>query len=122
MIHLTLPWPDKELSPNARVGFRRKAAAVSVARMAGKVAALEAGAQMVRLKPDAPLQLWATFDPPDARRRDMDNMLSSAKGLIDGVFDALGANDCQIQRVTLDRGDIHPGGRVELRIELMETP
>lgn len=33
------------------------------------------------------------FLPPDRRRRDMDNLLASCKGLLDGIADALGVDD-----------------------------
>lgn len=43
--------------------------------------------------PDGPIELDIKFYPPDARRRDLDNMLASIKSGIDGIADALEVND-----------------------------
>lgn len=37
--------------------------------------------------------LTVTFNPPDKRQRDRDNMIASVKAYQDGIADALGAND-----------------------------
>jgi crossover junction endodeoxyribonuclease RusA len=51
------------------------------------------------------------FFPPDARKRDLDNMLSSCKSALDGMADALEVNDQRFAFV-LRRCDPVKGGRV----------
>jgi hypothetical protein len=41
VITITLPWPDKRLSPNARCHWREKANAANMARAEGRIAAVE---------------------------------------------------------------------------------
>lgn len=90
MNSVTLPWPPKELSPNARVHFRAKAATVKSYRESAywltKAACMIAPAS-------GGIALRIDFHPPDKRRRDLDNMLASVKSAIDGVADAMEVDD-----------------------------
>jgi len=87
---VTLPWPDKRLSPNARQHWARlrlvKAQAKNDAAWATR--AIRPGSL-----PDGPIPLKITFYPPDNRRRDRDNMQASLKAALDGVAQALGVDD-----------------------------
>ena len=111
MITIMLPWPDKDLSPNARVHWRKKAEAVKLAREVGHYSAhgreIEYNGRFVA---------EFIFHPPDRRRRDLDNCLASCKSYIDGVCDYVGIDDSQIKRKTLEWGALVEGGSVELRI------
>jgi len=109
---ITLPWPDPNLSPNARVHFRVKADSAKQARETGYYLAKE---QKLKV-PDVPLHVWFTFYPPDKRHRDVDNMLSSMKSTMDGIFDAVGVNDERVQYTTIARGDVFKGGKVIVSI------
>jgi crossover junction endodeoxyribonuclease RusA len=87
---VTIPWPDKALSPNARSHFHAKAKVAKAYReqaywlaYSSKLVAPEEGTIALRLD----------FHPPDARKRDLDNMLASCKAAIDGIADALEVND-----------------------------
>jgi len=117
-IKLTLPWPDKELSPNAHLHWRDKTEY--------QVAATNTGYLLVREKYGnqpgnfiGDLALTLTFYPPDRRRRDADNLLASLKHHIDGVCQAAGADDSQIKRVVLEWGDVVVGGKVKLSLEVL---
>lgn len=87
---IELPWPPKELSPNARIHFHAKGRAVKAYReqaywltkAAGLLAPAEGG-----------IALRFDFHPPDKRKRDLDNMLASIKAGVDGIADALEVND-----------------------------
>jgi len=88
-ITITLPLPDKCLSPNARVHWVKKAKVVkSYRRLAGWTVLC----QIHPLNP--PLERWqkakytARFYFPDKRRRDADNAIASIKSALDGVADA----------------------------------
>jgi crossover junction endodeoxyribonuclease RusA len=51
------------------------------------------------------------FYPPDKRKRDLDNMLSSIKAAVDGIADAHGVND-QRFGFWLSRETPVKGGRI----------
>lgn len=112
MNSVKLPWPAKELNPNARVHFRAKAATVKeyrtsaywLTKASGMAAPAEGG-----------IALRIDFHPPDKRRRDLDNMLSSVKAGIDGVADALEVNDLRFG-YWLSREDPVKGGAVIVSI------
>jgi crossover junction endodeoxyribonuclease RusA len=64
----------------------------------------------------AECQLRIEFCPPDRRKRDMDNMLASAKGHLDGLADAMRIDDSGWTLV-LTRGQPEAGGAVYITIE-----
>lgn len=91
---ITLPWPPKELSPNARVHFHRKASFAKTYReyaywTAKMDLALATAAQAI----EGEVSIRIDFHPPDARKRDLDNMLASVKSGLDGMADAIEVND-----------------------------
>ncbi|MEM7231769.1 MAG: RusA family crossover junction endodeoxyribonuclease [Planctomycetota bacterium] len=57
--------------------------------------------------------------PPDARRRDIDNSL---KAILDALESAgVYADDSQVARLSVERGQVCPGGRVLVEIERMQV-
>ena len=111
-ISVTLPWPPKELSPNARVHHKAKARVAKTYREAAwaltKAAKLTGqGAGSVALE--------ITFYWPDRRKRDLDNCLASIKSGLDGIADALGINDRQWQDIRI-RVSPDIGGMVKVEI------
>jgi len=95
-----LPWPDKRLSPNARVHWRTRAAAVCRARRVTAKVCEGLGGQpglprdFVRpltLKTRVPLTL--SFYPPDKRRRDDDNLIAAFKPYRDALANHLLIDD-----------------------------
>jgi crossover junction endodeoxyribonuclease RusA len=113
MICITLPWPPKELSPNARLHW---AAKNKHRKRYREVCAWQAVADGVRpnVAYTGPLRVEIEFIPPDRRARDMDNMLASIKAGLDGVADALGVDD-KHWRLGLSVSQTI-GGMVKLRI------
>ena len=108
MITIRLPWPPKELSPNARVHWAKKAGVSQKYRQDARWLTL---CEMAgNCYPDL-TRLRLTFCPPDKRRRDLDNMLASIKNGIDGIADALGVDDSNFT-LTLERGEPTKGGEV----------
>lgn len=108
-----LSWPAKELSPNARVHFHAKAGAAKAARAEAYWLA-----KHVDLRPsndEGEIVLAIVFHPPDKRKRDLDNMLASAKPLIDGIADAMAVND-QRFAFTIRRAEPVKSGRVTVSI------
>lgn len=117
---IVLPWPDKRLSPNARIHWRPKAAVTAKARADAHFLALEAagyslGAIRTTLAGEAPIALRVTFYPPDKRHRDDDGMVSMFKAARDGIADALQVNDRRF-RPEYHFADPEKPGRVEVMI------
>ena len=108
---ITLAWPDSLLSPNRVANWRKKATARKVARARAAIATRSGVGSLGAMPPDASLEVSLTFCPPDKRKRDMDNVLSSLKSAIDGMADALSVND-SLFVYRMAWGDVVPGGRV----------
>lgn len=111
MNEVTLPWPMKELSPNARVHWARLAKAKKSYRSAcfwlAKEAKLQAPAEGV-------IRIEMAFYPPCRRTRDEDNLLASMKSGLDGLADALAVNDSRFKvEWTIEE---KLGGMVKVRI------
>lgn len=115
---LTLPWPPKELSPNARVHFHVKARVTKDYRERAYWLAFKAVINQdcdFGPSPEVALLLDFTFHQPDKRRRDLDTMLSSVKAGIDGIADAIGVNDVRFE-YALKRAEPVKGGKVVIVI------
>ena len=112
---LYLPWPNRDLHPNARVHWARRA---RVAHAAREFAAWEAKAKWVKgAVPAGPLALLVTFCAPDRRRRDQDGCLSAIKAYLDGIADAMRFDDSRIAKTVLAWGEPKRGGEVVVRLE-----
>jgi crossover junction endodeoxyribonuclease RusA len=99
--NIFLPWPPRELSPNARVHRLAKA---RIARIYRQDCYLLAKTSGVHLPPGRhPVKIL--FCPPDKKRRDLDNCLASIKAGLDGVAEALGVDDRLFRPVTIDFGE-----------------
>jgi crossover junction endodeoxyribonuclease RusA len=87
---VTLPWPLKNLSPNARPHYMVLAAAKKKYRY-------ECGmlAKQAKLTDPGPgkIKIEIEFFPPDRHERDTDNLLASMKSGLDGIADAMKVND-----------------------------
>jgi crossover junction endodeoxyribonuclease RusA len=114
---LSLPWPDRRLSPNARIDRRAKAGAVSAARELAYLSALEVIGNCGPVALDGELQIKLMFYPPDKRRCDLDNMHGMCKAYQDGLCQALGIDDSRIVRAEMTRNRQRPGGLVIMTIE-----
>ena len=102
---ILLPWPHRNLSPNARTHWAAKARSVSKAKSDAFYATKASG----YLRPFTRFSL--TFCPPDNRRRDLDNLIASMKPALDGMAKAWGVDDAAF-RWSADIGEAVPGGRV----------
>lgn len=114
---LVLPWPSKDLSPNARVHWSKKAKTAKAYRHACYVLAKQAGWLPVVWPDDVQsprLHLWIDFYPPDKRHRDDDNMAAAFKSGRDGLADALGIDDKRFISHPYNTEQI--GGMVKVRI------
>lgn len=107
---ITLPWPSRELSPNARTHWRKAAPIKARYRDACYILAKQA---RIVIDWEGDIHMWIDFVPPDRRHRDDDNMIASIKSLRDGVADALGVNDRRFRIHPYVKDEI--GGMVKIR-------
>ncbi|MDE3021954.1 MAG: RusA family crossover junction endodeoxyribonuclease [Pseudomonadota bacterium] len=113
MSELTLPWPSKVLSPNARVHWAVKSKAAKAYRHACYMLAIQAGAK-TGIPWEGDVHLWIDYYPPDRRARDQDNMIAASKALFDGLADAYGVNDKRFRLHPYVKDEI--GGMIKIRI------
>jgi crossover junction endodeoxyribonuclease RusA len=113
MTKIFFPWLDSRLSPNKRIDRR---ALIGVKQDAKSLAMfLTRESRLVLLETD--LQIKITFCPPDKRRRDLDNLYATFKPYQDGIFEAMGLDDCLIDRVILQRGELVKDGCVVVELK-----
>jgi crossover junction endodeoxyribonuclease RusA len=119
MTRIELPWPAKELSPNARGHWAKMARFKKGARELAKWTADKAMPDdfwdAYSLEGPTICTVTITFCPPDKRRRDLDNCVASFKSAQDGVSDALGIDDSK-WAVSYRFGDVIKGGRVVVEL------
>jgi len=119
-IRLSLPWPDRALSPNGRpshwgVEHRAKAKAFALAHRT-TLAALGTSR-----KPGwAAAAIHWEFHPKTANKVDDDNAEGSCKAYRDGIADALGMDDANFI-ATRSFGEPVKGGCVHVTISQIET-
>lgn len=120
-----LPWPARELSPNARGHWAKKSTAAKRYRHTCKIKALQAiqegdwDVQAARDLAEAGgyLHLFIDFYPPDRRHRDDDNVIASFKSGRDGLADALKIDDSRFRiHPFLDRDQPAKGGVVKVTV------
>jgi crossover junction endodeoxyribonuclease RusA len=114
MTRIELPWPAKELSPNARGHWAKMARFKKGARELAGWTAKEAGWESQRARSNLAI-ITVTFHAPDKRRRDLDNAIASFKSAQDGIADALGIDDSK-WAVSYRFGDVVKGGRVVVEL------
>ena len=103
-------WPNRALSPNARIDRRAVTAPRKAANVEGWAEAKRLG---VTVPADAHLEV--TFYPPNAQRRDLDNLLASIKPHLDGIARASGVDDAGWS-FTIRKGEPVKGGAVAIRV------
>jgi crossover junction endodeoxyribonuclease RusA len=115
-----LSWPDRRLSPNARVHWRDRAKASKVAKAAAYAVGLAEGWRGAAPGDGKLLVLIDAF-PPDRRARDWDNVLGAMKPALDGLALALGVNDRRfVPQLVLHDDRPEARGRIRVRIRTMD--
>ena len=108
---LELPWPPKELSPNARLHWAKLAKAKKAYRAECAYLAIAQGIRKVEADK---LHLSLTFFAPTRRAYDLDNALARMKAGLDGLADVLCVDDSKWS-LSIARGD-RAGGYVVVHI------
>lgn len=120
MARIELPWPHKDLSPNARVNWKVKHRHASALRIKAGWAAV-AGTRGVTFQPDQQIRVTTTFFPPDRRSYDEDNLKARMKSAYDGIADAIGVDDKWFRHQPVQIGEVIKGGRVVVALERADT-
>lgn len=116
---LEMPWPSKQLSPNARQHWSAAAKAKKAFRTRCRVLAEAQALGMVK-NASGDVLVALTFFPPDRRARDLDNLLASMKAGLDGLADAMGIDDSR-WRLAIEKSDTTvPGGLVLVTVTIDE--
>ena len=115
MIAVSLPWPDRLLSPNSRSHWAAKAKATRAARFTAFMATRAEFTRPPRPPKWERVALAVTFNPPSRRRYDRDNLQSSLKAYFDGIADWLGVDDYFFEP-TYAMGEPVKGGAVRVEI------
>ena len=108
---LNFTYPSPKLSPNARGHWSKSASTKASYRHECSTECRKQGVKQL----EGPIHAVITFYPPDKRKRDLDNMLSSFKSGIDGIVDAIGVDDSD-WTITISKGQSVSGGKVEVQI------
>ncbi|MBX3583576.1 MAG: hypothetical protein KF810_16950 [Rhizobiaceae bacterium] len=113
MIQIDLPWPSKDLSPNARVHWAEK----------HRTAKKHREDAHWRTKPHGPIEadkaiVTITAYPPTRAAFDDDNFIARCKAYLDGIADGLEVNDRAFRIQPLRRGEPIKGGNVRFEIEV----
>lgn len=112
MSMIELPWPPKELSPNARVHWSKKIKAAKRYR-ADCYLLTKASALSV---PEGDIILSLEFVPPDRRARDDDNCVAAFKAGRDGIAEALGIDDSRFRTLLSMSEEPVKHGRVRVKL------
>ena len=115
-VTITLPWPPKEISPNAKRAkhWSRYSGKAADYRWDCNVLTLEA---LGRTRFAAPPTVNVHYHPPDARHRDDDNMTGAFKSGRDGIADAIRHDDSTWRPVN----HFHPPDRPDGKIVVILT-
>lgn len=124
-IVLTLPIPDRAISPNARRGQSKWAAIKKskIVKAHREAARLEMLAAMGRVEIGKPTGYSLAHYFKTAAFRDEDNADGACKSVRDGICDALGINDknfCKLKLSTRQKDAKNP--RVEITVYFDESP
>ena len=109
-----LPWPSKDLSPNARVHWSKLAKAKKKAKEAAFYIVKEAG--IGKIDADRLTVRYSIF-PPSRRKYDLDNIIASLKAAADGISLAIGIDDSQWAIHIEPRGPVEKNGMVKVTLE-----
>jgi len=103
MIRISLPWPNADLSPNARVHWSAHARAKKSAKNAawGFTKAVMGAIGLRHGAVTGPVAVTLTFHPEIDRGRDVDNMQARMKAGLDGIALALGIDDKHFRPVSV---------------------
>lgn len=118
LIEIVTNWPDPALNPNRRLG-KHWGSTYRAKETARQAAMLMAVRWRDVFPPDVALICVITLEPPDSRRRDVDNVLAALKPTLDGIAAGCNFDDSRIWKHVIQRREPHPpAGRVTISLHL----
>lgn len=99
---ITLPLPDRQLSPNARVHHMKRAALKKKARAYARRESSQQLLTTVYTLPSTPTHYSINWNYKGIKP-DSDNCLASCKAYLDGIADFLGVNDRDLDVLSITR-------------------
>lgn len=99
MHFIKIDWPSQGSSMNSRGHWRQRAAIQKA--MKHEAAILCRHLAPCTVAGDLPVKI--IFMPPDNRRRDADNLLSSIKTALDAIAKQIGVDDSRFWPITLEK-------------------
>lgn len=96
---VTLDWPSQKSSMNSREHWTKRAAS----QKSQKYIAAILCRHLPRCEHAEDIPVIIIFYPPDKRRRDADNLLSSIKTSLDAIALKMGVDDSKFWPVTLEK-------------------
>lgn len=115
-MNIVLPYPPKELNPNKKMHYAKKAQYFKSYRNTCFYLAKKALGSYKSVIPDSgKIMLKITFFPPDNRKRDDDNMISAFKAGRDGLALAMKIDD-NVFLTDPRQGPVFKGGKIEVEI------
>ena len=122
MITIELPWPDADLSPNARVHYMALYRAKEQAKHDAYYLTLSHrfGENWFDWPEAETISVTYTFYPPTNQENDDDNLIASMKAARDGIALALDVDDSCFRTQPVEWGDVIDGGLVKVTLEPME--
>lgn len=108
---LTFPYPPKALNPNTRTHWGTKHRVFQKYKNDCYLIAK----QVRPVFTDKPIHISLKFHPGKARRRDLDNAVSSVKALLDGISAAWGVDDSRFHLLPA-MGEVVKGGCVTVEV------
>ncbi len=115
MIQCSLPWPPSELRPN-RARRQHWGRNGSLAAAYKALCAIELRAQGIEKIDAEQVAVTFRFCPPRRGKMDRSGSLGAFKAGEDALAEALGIDDDNFEPVTLCRGPVVKGGRVDITI------
>jgi crossover junction endodeoxyribonuclease RusA len=110
---VTLDWPSQKSSMNSREHWSEKAAS----QKEQKHAAAMLCRHLPKCEREGDIPVKVVFFPPDKRRRDADNLLSSVKLSLDAIALQIGIDDSRFWPVTLVKEDVMKPGAVLVTLD-----
>lgn len=115
---LELSWPDKRLSPNARLHWANlHSAKAAAARIAGMECLVQHVPRNINAKR---VVAGFVFLPPDRRARDLDNLVTAMKAAQDGIAKWIGVDDSRWVP-TYEIGEPVKGGKVIINLRWIDS-
>lgn len=112
-LEIDLPWPSRDLHPNARHHWTVKAHATRAAKAGAWALTNIAGGRNLRW-PAARYDI--AYAPPNRRAHDEDGVIASLKASLDGIASAMGVDDRTWRIGVVTRLDPVKGGAVRITL------